>query len=600
VPSSDRHAYRKADRSFGVFAYFVIGLGMSVGGLALGVGLILDLLAFPDAPEPIALSEAVALADPPRGSWVEISNIELDCAFPPGRSNSRAAWALVGDGSAARVLVHFGERDPPKCGDPVPSLVGVLSTRAPDDLPRLPWKEEVFSTPYVTVLWTGRTVPEWWLLLVVPVLVLPGLGMLGAAAAGARERWSTRSRGFKPLSHVGLAMPLSTGASAIQIFGTPMLALHLIAFGPLFFATRLPGWTVYPVAILWALWFFATVGFLLKGWTQRASDLRLGREGLEISGGPLHGRRHNWEDLAEGGAKWQRFAGQDPHSTLWIADEVVAISDSDTEHQSLKSVALTVLHLARQAVGAAPEVRTERPPHVLVCPTCGCPVPPTETPTAQCGRCDSEVVMPETLRDQVRSSVAFADVRRQSERLLQSLVQQPGATATNLLMLLAIPPLLIGFPLASILFDEFFQLREVFRWQDGVALFVGAMAFSYGLLGILRGQISGRQALWLIACDFAARPPKEEGEPWFCRQCGAPLPKVDAHAVVTCVHCSAQSIIEIFPPAAWDPSDVQDLRAELAARVGQRRRYRLMTAGSLVLLAASLAVLWPVFVKMSG
>jgi len=599
----DRHRYDQGNRTFGAFVVLLVGLGLSLGGVALLVGLVRDVRAFPDAPVPLAFADAVAMVDPPRGTWVSIADAQVDCVQAPAVSTRQVAWALVGqEGSAGQILVHLGSGEAPACEDLKPPFVGVLSRRAAKDLPRLPpWEVDV-DDGHATMLWTQQSPPSLASFFVIPLLVVPGLGMLYGVFLVGRERWSRPSPvPGQPLTHVGLAMPLSTGASALYLFTTPMMVLHLVAFGPLFVATRLPGWMVVPLGILWALWFFAVVGQTLKAWTQRASDLLLGHEGLEIRGGPLGATRHDWSQLGEPAARWAMVDGIE--STLWIGGEVVATSDHPSEHRSLEAVASTVQHLADQAAGrAVPEV-LDRPPHVVLCSACGCPVSPTGEATARCGSCGTEAVMPDGMREQVQAAETFASARQASEALLAELVRQPGPRATNTLMILAIPPLLLGFPLASIVFDEFYQLRGVVSWVDGVALFVGALAFSYGLVGLLRSQVAGRQALRVVAGAFAARPPDREGEPWFCRQCGAPLPQRAGDVVVVgCVHCGAGSIvgIDMLPTAGREQVQAGDLRGELRRRLGARRRYRLVSVASLLWMAGSVAVLWPVWVKLAG
>ncbi len=329
MPRNDRYRYDQSNRTFGKVAVFLIGLGMTLGSLALFVGLVLDIRAFPDTPEPMDFSTAVGIAAPPRGTWITVTNAVVDCAKAPARSKSNAAWVVLRQaGSSAPILVHLGDVPAPSCDDVAAPFTGVLSTRAPADLPRLPWDDLSLNTPVVTLLWANRTPPNPWDLLVIPILLVPGLAIVVGALMGFRDASSplTTTRAA-PLSHVGIALPLSTGASAIHLFTTPMMVFHVVAFGPLFFATRLPGWTVVPVGVMVALWFFAVVGLLLKAWIQRASDLRMGHQGVEIHGGPMHGTRHDWTDLVEGSAKWQLTEGPSPLSTLWIGGEVVAESD---------------------------------------------------------------------------------------------------------------------------------------------------------------------------------------------------------------------------------------------------------------------------------
>ena len=140
MPAYD-YRYQRANRSFGVAALAVIGLGMAAGGAALLVGLVLDLQAFPATPIPTTIAAATAM----------------------------------------------------------PQAMGELGRGR---------------------RWRG--------------------GLRSTAGQGNRQEASQAPRSeYVPLSQVGVAMPLSTGDSAIQLFTTPMLVFHLVAFGPLFFATQL-------------------------------------------------------------------------------------------------------------------------------------------------------------------------------------------------------------------------------------------------------------------------------------------------------------------------------------------------------------------------
>src|SRR5437764_11033232 len=107
--------------------------------------------------------------------------------------------------------------------------------------------------------------------------------------------------------------------------------------------------------------------------------------------------------------------------------------------------------------------------------------------------------MPAETRARMGALAQLEGARAESEGLVRQLLRQPGARATTALFAIAVPPLLLGWPAAGIAFDEFYQLRRVFDWRDGVALFVFAMSFTYGLSWLVRAQVVGREALRLIA-----------------------------------------------------------------------------------------------------
>src|SRR5262249_26312834 len=156
--------------------------------------------------------------------------------------------------------------------------------------------------------------------------------------------------------------------------------------------------------------------------------------------------------------------------------------------------------------------------------------------------CGADVPIPAALREQLAGLTQLESSRRRSEELLGVLLRQRGAGFTNLLFTAATPPLLVGWPLAAILFDEFYQTRHLFRWNHGLGLFVCATAFTYGLSLLVQGQLVGRAALRLVALRFRAVPPAREGDPSTCRRCGAPLAEAPEQLVVLCAYCRAENI----------------------------------------------------------
>src|SRR4051812_875191 len=94
---SNDSRYNRADSSFGFIAALVIGLGMTLGGGWLLVEGIRDLRAFPDKPRPITVAEAAAMAHPPRGTWVTLSDAIVDCVHPPHKTSGDSTYAMITD-----------------------------------------------------------------------------------------------------------------------------------------------------------------------------------------------------------------------------------------------------------------------------------------------------------------------------------------------------------------------------------------------------------------------------------------------------------------------------------------------------------------------
>ncbi len=443
-------------------------------------------------------------------------------------------------------------------------------------------------------LWNGEPDASLWLLCGPLAMLGPGLMIVVAAALPRADGGRPTPPRSAPLAHVGLTLPLSTGASALAPFTAPLLVFHLVAFSPLLVAKWLSDWTVYPVAIAIAGWFFLMVGSAHRAWIRRPSDLQLGNEGLRIVGGPLHGTRHDWTQLGDDAAVFERTG---PDSALHIAGEVVAESDTPEEDASLAALAHTVQRLAGQARGELRPARTDQPAEVIACPNCGAPVAPSRHLLTRCQRCDTKVPMPETGRRQAAATDAVDADRRTSERLLGRLLRQPSASSTTALLVFALPFAGLGFPIASVLVDELHQVRGTITWGEGLALFSGALGATYGLVGLLQSHVAGRRALRLVTTTFAATPPRREAEPWSCVPCGAPLPwHDDAWAVVGCAYCGADSIVglDVVPLARQERAQARDLVTELARRLGEQRRHRAVAATSIVAIVVGLAVAWPV------
>lgn len=380
-------------------------------------------------------------------------------------------------------------------------------------------------------------------------------------------------------------MPLATGAAALSALTVPVGVIQIIAFGP-FFISELPDWVprwvggviVVVFGILWAAWFFAVIGSVMAGWQRRASDVRLGPDGLHIVAGPQNGLCLRWAEI------------RDCHvdGGLSIDGHVVARSEEADELQSFAAIAQTV-----RALQAPVSPRAEAAPRVLCCPHCGAAAVPAPQALSPCRFCAAAVPMPSDVQSRFAAANRLAGSRQQTERLLRSLLRQRGARFTNAVLALAIPPLLLGLPLTAMLFNELRVVRHVLTNAHALWLFPFALCFTYGLLIWLHGQVVGRAAIRLVALRYRARPPRQAMEPWSCRLCAAPLPESADRRVVVCLYCEAENLtgIELKEDAAQLEAQAGELAATLQARLRQRRRWRLLSLCALVLLALSVGAL---------
>jgi hypothetical protein len=594
-----------------ILGLFLLALGLLLTTLAVGsvVDTIVDLRAFPAAPRDLTVAEAAALGKPPPGAWVRLVDARVDCRYPPRRGGSGSdVYVLLTDASGIPHVLASAPAPGPSCaeGAPAPST-GVLKAGEPGrivglDWPGLDWR--AWPTPHLPLLWTDQSPSEsrsnlW----VGPLIALPGLLLLAIAWNSLRDGLRARRAPPPRLTDVAFVLPLSTGASALQIFGGGLVVLQLVVFGPLFFLKHLPEWMAIPLGLLAALWFFAMLGMLLDGWKRRASDLLLGREALAIRGGPLHRTVYAFRDPPRFALARQEANADGDLATLQIGGEVAAICRDEDEARSLGVLVETVEALHAQAAGATRPEPGEQPPGVVCCAACGAPVAPCAAAETTCGHCGATVAMPEEARAEIAAQGDLAAARGESDRLLRRLLRQPGAHRTNLLLLVAVPPAVLGWPVAGVLFDEFSQARHLFSWHHGVSLFVAALSFTYGLSWLLRAQVVGRAAVRLIATRFAAVPPAAPGQPCSCHHCGGPLPEAAAEQlVVGCIYCRSANVLgtHLVPVARREQGQMADLTTALRARLTERRKYRLISLGSLVLLAVSVASLAPVWRVLHG
>jgi hypothetical protein len=605
---SERDAQYRASESV-IGAVFALLMGLALFALFGGLlfDSILELFAYPDAPTPVRVREAAEMREVPRGSWVKLVDVRLDCAHPPRRGNSGSDYyGLVSDESGApRLLVAFDEK--PSCEAPI-EVIGALRSGTPGRIVGLDWPDidwNAWPSPMLNVVWTSLGPSDdriaLWLM---PLLLCPALLLVWIGADGIRRRARPTHRA--PLPSCRYAMPLSTGASVLSAFSPVIGGLQLLAFGPIFVAKHLPEWTTLPIGILWAVWFFAVLGSIADGWKRRASDLLFGKDVVAIRGGPLHGLQQAWNRVDPSTFRFVRYQPKgevlEDRAGLLLKGELVALTQDENEARSLEVIAETIDALSRQAKGERLPRTIDAPPEVIHCPSCGAAVPPSARERTRCAHCRGDVPMPEAAREQLAALESLESSRRRSEQHLRKLLDQPGARATNAIFIVALPPVVLGWPIAGIFFDELHQIRHILGWREGLALFVATLTFSYGLTWLVRAQVYARSAIRWIASRFAAVPAVRSGGDPSCRSCSAPLPTSDdpERLVAICVYCRCENVLstDLVPIARIEASQAGDLAVELAQVIVRRRRLRLVSIASLFLLALSLVALAPALAKV--
>lgn len=625
---------RFGDAGIGTVLLLVVGLGLTLGMGALFVDALLDLRAYPSTPTPRTVAELTALTAVPRGTWVQLKNVKLDCrhGLRTGQSGKNVS-AIATDAAdtsttPARVVVVWEELPRQSCEElsrsPLIGGVSLVSRMHPTgpQWPDIDWQK--WPAPGVIQVWTytgpGNSRTLLWL---APLLMLPGVLMLLGVWVQLRDAWrqkrqlrERRSQHFQ----VRFQMPLSTGASALQSFGLPAGVLQLLAFGPLLVASKLPDWTVVPVGLLGAAWFFTMCAAVADGWKQRASDVLLGDDRVVIRGGPANGIWHFFADLdpqrcgvSELNTSSTSTSPQGAGTALVLQGEVVALSHDAEEDQSLRAIADTLKSAATAAHRTALQLSEVS---VVTCRTCHAPLAPTQkSEDSVCEHCGTPIALPASVATQLLAQDTLVRARARTEPLLRKLLRQPGARVTTLLFAVAMPALLLGFPLSMIVFDEFYQTQKVLHAGHALNLLVLALCLTYGLSFLLRAQVLGRSALRLVATQFGARPPLQAGMSCRCRLCDAPLqlpteqsPTAhnDPQLMTLCAYCGAENLLlvqvaqQLGPQAAMAHAQVGSLQTVLQERLAVRRRLRGMSLLAVVMLAVSGYNVWRTWQALHG
>ena len=393
-----------------------------------------------------------------------------------------------------------------------------------------------------------------------------------------------------------LRLPLQIGTSA----------LYSLARGSLL---AVPGVILLTIAIVIVLWLpdmgdasgylfvaLATPGGIVGGFawkhlkrahSERPSDLLVGRDGFEIHGGPHDQVTKGWAEVKQ--VLIVESMEQDSNDLrvmtmiLTTARIDLASAEREGEKQSLTELALTLQAAANKDTGAP---TASKSPDLLVCGGCGAAIAPIDAASVTCPYCTHETAIPETMRMQLRDA---ATVQRRPDAAIAKLLDQPGASLVGAMFLTAAIFMLVAWPLAILLMTiEFMHGSLTFVHVLYLIAFVASSIL--GFYALIRVRLVDRQALRLVAVEFAAIEPAKPGEPYRCQRCLAPLPSVAADRVlVNCIYCSAGNVLGIHlgREASIAREESRSLDEAMARRKRERRRWRGVTIVALGLLAGS-------------
>jgi hypothetical protein len=383
-----------------------------------------------------------------------------------------------------------------------------------------------------------------------------------------------------------LRLPLQSGSSVLPLLllGVACGGSALMAIVMLIVVITVPGEGVVPAVLLPSLFVLVfgavTLMVLRRAYARRASDLLIEDGVLRIEGGPHDGFRFTPAEIDPYGCRTlelddeykQNREGDRIHTRVLRVslregrDLDLAQSWEVDERASLASIAET---LAAMAPGATSAVASG-PPDVVRCEACGAPMPAADAEHAQCPYCGVEGSLPESLRGRVREALMLASHRRETSRVIETLLAQPSAQRMNVALVVTIALSLTAVPLG---------------WALGPLVAIGALILA---ASVTFAMIAERRAYRVVSCDLAA---SGDGHERRCRLCQAPLPEV-SEVLVRCMYCAADNIVayDLRRPLEHVDEAPIDIDAVLARRGRERLQHAVVAAFAVVWMLAG--VMW--------
>lgn len=374
---------------------------------------------------------------------------------------------------------------------------------------------------------------------------------------------------------------METGSSAITILVVGTIVAFALTGGMVAFMEASPvlGGVTF---VLWV----AALGITALGVPglaaqRRAADVLIDEDEIRVDGGPQHGFRWERQGLELGGTGVEReeLSPGVPGNAKFFLDlgtgirVVLAESGKAEDIASMKALEATLQAWVRGPTAQREEATTTPDVTVLTCSRCGATVAPIDQAASTCGHCGHQEPMPTDLVEKVRAARMLPAERERSEKMVRSLLRQPGAHTVNVLL--------------TVLGVALFVVLPVTLATVGVWAFVIASLACVGLVFFVRLVVSNRRALRLMELNFGARAPKREGDPWACRRCGGPLPSggSDEDMVARCTYCSADNILGVDLRGDAGVASQQSMR--LDETVKHRRKELVVNTGILVVAVAA-------------
>jgi hypothetical protein len=402
-----------------------------------------------------------------------------------------------------------------------------------------------------------------------------------------------------------LRLPLEIGLAALQDLALGFLCIppSLAVLGiciRVFIAAPDAGEAIGYVAVPALAVLIFGVTRLTRGWRYRPSDVVFDEKALRIDGGPNAGLSLPWSKLraadcdlrtiVDPGKEKLIDTGDEKRWVLRLGGTDVAEADDAIEQASFREILSAVeLRTATPEENAdgdhgekpTAEVRT------LECPTCGALVAPSAAAESICAHCSAHVAIPDEIRKRVEAEATLPKARKRALRLVDRLLDQPGAETTTALLVLSFLFMAAAWPFTAWAYYYFWNLHRL-TWWLGLALAALPFALIADGFFLSRLRLADRRALGTLTMAFGALPPRTKGGPLSCRSCLAPLPARDT-TVVQCVFCGASNVTGVDLRAQYGKTQrsTKSLEDELEDRRRERWKWRLRTLASVPIFVGS-------------
>ena len=332
---------------------------------------------------------------------------------------------------------------------------------------------------------------------------------------------------------------------------------------------------------------------------ERPCDILFGPDGFRIEGGRLNGFGTSFAEI-----EWIRLTGR--HEKLEIIEDaegkkaenfwrlivatrdgrerVLGTAEDVRERDSLQALCDTIHESIRKSDKSQPQ--KAEPPVPLKCSGCGAPAFPADSEIVKCPYCGTPIRIPDDVRMRIRAITKRDAAAQRSEKMIEKLINQPGALRTSFFVFLAAIPSMLAWPAAVLGAGVLYALCYL-RVANAILLAIAAFGVIASLYYLVRGQLTDRQALRLLTMSFAAHAPTTAGGTHRCRQCNGPLVEPAGQVLVRCVYCGAQNVLGLDArgEAQKGRAQVESLDEALFTRRMERNRWRWSAAAALGILA---------------